>query len=368
VTKTQIATSSHPEVETAVAELRQGLRGASPRLVLFFASPRYAPAAIAAAMERAFSPAVVIGCTTAGEITSGAMLKGSVVAMAFGTVDEVAVQVVSGLRAGTSPVKEALAKLTRHFGHAASGLDPNRYVGLVLVDGLSGAEEQVMDALSTGSDLTFVGGSAGDDLAFRGTHVFAEGKAYEDAAVLAILRIDRGFAVLKTQSFKGTGRHLVATRVRTGERVVEEFNHRPAAEAYAEALGVRVESLPGMFMSHPLGLMVGDEPFVRSPQRVLGTDVKFYCAIAEGMELEVLRSTDIVEVTRAALEGQKQTLGGLAGLVNFNCILRTLELEKKAQSEAYGRLFSEVPTIGFSTYGEAYLGHINQTATMLALR
>ena len=33
--------------------------------------------------------------------------------------------------------------------------------------------------------------------------------------------------------------------------------------------------------------------------------------------------------------------------------------------EAYGELFSKTPTVGFSTYGEAYLGHINQTSTIL---
>jgi len=114
--------------------------------------------------------------------------------------------------------------------------------------------------------------------------------------------------------------------------------------------------------------MAGDEPFVRSPQQVVGEAVKFYCAIGEGAELEILRSTDIVEETRAALERKRKMLGGISGVVNFNCILRTLELRRNGQEQAYGQLFTEVPTVGFSTYGEEYLGHVNQTATMLVLR
>ena len=35
--------------------------------------------------------------------------------------------------------------------------------------------------------------------------------------------------------------------------------------AYAEALGVKPEDLPEQFMAHPLGLMIGGEPFVRRP-------------------------------------------------------------------------------------------------------
>jgi hypothetical protein len=33
----------------------------------------------------------------------------------------------------------------------------------------------------------------------------------------------------------------------------------------------------------------------------------------------------------------------------------------------YGALFSPIPTVGLSTYGEQFKGHINQTATMILI-
>jgi hypothetical protein len=55
-------------------------------------------------------------------------------------------------------------------------------------------------------------------------------------------------------------------------------------------------------------------------------------------------------------------------LINFNCILRTLELKAKNEEDSYGKIFSDIPTIGFRTYGEEYIGHINQTSVMLVLK
>jgi hypothetical protein len=68
-----------------------------------------------------------------------------------------------------------------------------------------------------------------------------------------------------------------------------------------------------------------------------------YCQIREGTEMELLESTDIIADTGKALESSHRAL------IVFNCILRTLDLRQEGQREAY-------------------MGHINQTATMLAFR
>jgi hypothetical protein len=341
-----------------------------PAAVIYFASSATDFAGVAKAVADAFPSAATFGCTTAGELISGAMSKGTVVAMGMGreTIARALVAVVDGVAGSDAGIKAAIAGFERELGTKMLDLDLDRWIGLVLVDGLSGAEERLMDELGNLTDVAFVGGSAGDDLAFKTTLVAANGVVHQDAAVLVLLECPNGFELLKTQSFVATGKSLVPTSVDRATRTVLEFDGRPAAEAYAEAVGVPVDRLAEQFMVNPLGLMAAGEPYVRSPQQLVGSAVKFYCAVDEGMPLAVLESDDIVAQTRADLAAATARAGAPAGIINFNCILRTLELEAEGQCDAYGKLFEGTPTVGFSTYGEEYIGHINQTATMLLLR
>jgi len=320
-------------------------------------------------MQGAFPDACLVGCTTAGEIAGGTMMNGSVVAMFLDEdiVEDAGAAVVHNLR-GAISVREAFVELENHFRRPISSMDIRKHVGVVLADGLSGAEEKLMERIGDCTDLTFVGGSAGDDLKFKQTHVLAKGQAHTDAAVLLLLRLKRGFEIIKTQSFKVTGKQLVATKVDEASRTVLEFDGVPAVEAYAKTLGVVPEEIQSHFRDHPLGLMIDGEPFVRSPQRRDGGSIVFYCQIKEGMELQLLEATDIVAATRSAVEGRKKALGRVAGVIDFQCILRAQQLRAEGRCDQYGAVFSGFPSVGFSTYGEEYLGHINQTSTMLVFR
>jgi hypothetical protein len=352
----------------AVTELQSEL-GPKARVVLFFASAGYDPATLSRQMQDAFPGACVAGCSAAGEIAHGKMLTGSVAAMVLDdeTVEDAAAVAVENLSAEID-IRGALQELENHFQACASDWDIEKYVGLVLIDGLSGAEERLMEKLGDGTDVFFVGGSAGDDMKFKATHVCAGGEACTDGAVLVVLRLRRGFSIVKTQSFRRFGRSLTATAVDEARRSVIEFNHQPALNAYAEALGVPPEEAASHFFQRPLGLMVDGEPFVRSPQKAENGSIVFYCHIKQGMELEILEATDIVADTRQAIEEQKAALGHIAGLIDFQCILRTLQLRQENRCDQYGAIFDGIPNVGFSTYGEAYLGHLNQTSTMLLFR
>ena len=360
--------STNQDVSKAVQELKSQYKGASPELLIYFASSHFDAETLAMEMAHMFNGCQTFGCTTAGEIVSGKMMNNSIVAMAFeNELEDFCIQVVENVST-KNELSIAFDHFKEHFKQPILELDPEKYVGLILIDGLSKAEERIMDQIGNVSSITFIGGSAGDDMAFEETLIYANGKVYNNAAILAVLKPKKGFDVIKTQSFKKMTVELEATKVQEADRKVIEFNHKPAVEAYAEALGVSVDKASDLFMEHPLGLMVGNDPYVRSPQQVEKGKIVFYCSISQGMKLHLLQSTDIIKDTEQVLRDKEAEIGKIRAIINFNCILRTLELQNKPLTVPYGKLFADIPTIGFSTYGEEYIGHINQTATMLIFK
>lgn len=361
--------STNPDAREAVGEIARELYSIQPVMVLFFASFKYEQNELAKAMKEQFAECPVFGCSTAGEIVTGKMLSKSCVAMAFDsdTVADCIVRTVENVKTQDN-FPAVFRDFESYYDISMKETRKDAFAGIVLIDGMSKAEEGTMERINSLTSIPFIGGAAGDDLHFRQTWVYCEGEALSNAAVLALIKPAKGYCILKTQSFKLLNKKLVATKVDAVNRMVIEFDEKPATEAYAEALGILEGDVNEKFMSNPLGLMIDGEPFVRSPQQIIGKSIVFYCAVEEGMELELLESSDIIEDTKAALNSKLSQSDSPSALVNFNCILRTVELDENDKLDEYGDLFSDIPTVGFSTYGEEYIKHINQTATMLFLR
>jgi len=363
--------SVNQNLDAAVNETIKGLNEIKPKAVLYFASSNFDSDKLSCKMQAALGDALVFGCTTSGEITSGKMLDNSLVAMGFNNkvIQDIKIEVLENITNDSKgAIEKAFKAFENHYGTSMSNLDAGKYVGIILLDGLSGAEERIMDRIGDLTNVSFIGGSAGDDLKFKQTLIFANGKAYSNSAVLALIKVGVPFDFIKTQSFNPLNKILTATKVNKANREIIEFNNRPAVQEYASALGIQAEKASEYFMSNPVALMVGDEPYVRSPQQVKGQSIIFYCNVHEGTDLTLLQSGNIVDETEKALKTKEKEFGKFSGIINFNCILRTLELKQKQQTESYGQLFSEIPTVGFSTYGEEFVGHINQTATMLVFK
>lgn len=347
-------------------QAREKLAGFEAKLVLFFASSEYE--APGAALQEAFPGSAVIGSSSHSEYCGDGYTSGSVSLMAFDadSLADVCVRVVENI-AGEPDLRGTLDEMQGYYGGADTIFaDYGHYVGIVLFESGAKAEEVFMDRLGTVTDVLFVGGSSstaehGESL------VYAGGKSYSGAAVLALLKTVNGYDVIKTQSAHiFSEQKLLVTKSDLRNRILFEFDNRPCGEVYAEVLGVPADQIGNYFVSNPLGVVAGDEIFVRTFNQIENGGITLHCGLPEGTEINVLKIGNIVEDTKAALDATITYQP--AGVINFNCLYRTLEILNENQVEPYCALFGRYPSIGFSTGGEAYLGHINETSTILVIK
>lgn len=358
----------------AVADALARQLGEGPfAAVLVFAAPGVDRAGLAAALQSRFGTTPVLGCTTAGEIGPDGLSQETVTAVGLPASHvRVASELVPdvtrfGLTESRDLVRRATARLARE-GVRPTGGDT---FALVFVDGLVGVEEQLVSSLdSTLGDIALVGGSAGDGLNFRATHVFADGAAHQGAAVVALVQTTLPFEVFKTQHFAPGEVRCVVTSADPERRIVHEFDGEPAASWLANALGLDERDLgPTVFATHPVVVRIGGADYVRSIQRVEGEHgLKFFCAIEEGIVLRLATGVGLVANLEQTMQAIAKRIGPPLLTLSFDCILRGLECRREGVIDAVSQAMAAGRFVGFSTYGEQFRGmHVNQTLTGVVL-
>lgn len=350
----------------AIGEIRRQLDDNQMKALLLFVSMDYCLDRLAAELRERFS-VPVFGCTTAGHIGPRGYLHNGIQAVAIcGSSVSVGVEVIQPL----AQCQTAVASLGRGIEQAPPKEGFRRF-GLLLVDGLSRMEERLAASLHHClPEIPLIGGSAGDDLSFKSTFVYADGRFISNAAVLAIFETSRPFTAFKFQHFAPTDEILVITEADAQTRTVIEINGEPAALHYAQRLGLRVEELsPEIFSRFPVMLRLGSEHYVRSIQHSNDDlSLTFYCAIAKGIVLRLGEAVSPLETVRNALAEVHRTVPNPSLIIGCDCILRRLEFEQRGLERAVGELLARHKVIGFSTYGEQFNAlHMNQTFTGLAI-
>lgn len=364
--------SVSPDPMQAVQEVHRAIHQADACLVILFVSSKYDLNALEDALKDVF-PCPAIGCTTAGEITSNAgYMAGGLVGVSLASPELfVHPKLISPLSSFGLTEGEGLSRALRAELKLGGDFDPRKMFSLLLVDGLSMLEEQVVATLHRAlSGLHLIGGSAGDDLSFQKTHVYFEGRFHTNAAVLSLFETSLPFVTFQTQHFEPTDSRLVITESDCASRTVTEINGGPAASEYAKAVGLEIAELnPQIFAAHPVMLRIGGQYYVRSIQKVNPDgSLTFFCAIDDGLVLTVGRGRQLVESLAESLATLREQLPTLKLILGCDCILRRLELQQKGLTEAAGQVLKDVDFVGFSTYGEQFNGiHVNQTLTGVAL-
>jgi hypothetical protein len=370
--------SQAPDARQAIAELHRLIGGPDISCVILFCSPQYDIDAMAAATREYFGDTPVFGCTTAGEIGPFGYINGGVCGIGFPREDFVVAATLIDDLAGfelSSTIERTRAAAAERDRIAATafpdGASGARGFALLLIDGLSVREEQVVSAVATTlGDTPLVGGSAGDDLNFRRTWILYGGRFVTNAAVLILIATRRRVSVFKTEHFLNTERKVVVTGANPAARIVTELNAEPAAFEYARMVGLSGETLsPRIFAAHPLMVRVGGLYHVRAIQKVNpDQSLTFFCAIDEGLVLTIARSVDVVHDLEDLFARIQREVGEPGLIIGCDCVLRNIEIEAQQLKGIVSELFVRNGVIGFCTYGEQFHSmHVNQTFTGVAI-
>lgn len=366
------AASDNPAVSEAVDELRHAFAGRALQHIIVFFSLDHEAQALSTALSHAFPDVRITGCSTAGEITPSGMIEGGIVLIGFPCEG---FRIHTGLienidEFGVERATQIVRKLKDETVNGSNGKRSERTFALLMIDGMSNAEETLVAAIHWAmDDVQLVGGSAGDSLEFRHTSLIYDGRLVEQSAILMMIESDFDFRVFKTQNFDPTTVKLVVTAADTENRIVYELNAEPAALEYASAIGLMPNDLgPFSFASYPLVVKVGGDYFCRSI-RNMNPDgsLSFFCAIDEGLVFTVARPQDMIRSTTETLDEVERSLGGIDFVIGFDCILRRLDAENRQIRRELNELYHRYRVVGFHTYGEQFNAmHLNQTLTGIA--
>lgn len=365
--------STAPDPLTAVREFSEAIAQPDIGLIVFFCSISFDLAILEPELRRAFEGIHVIGCTTSGEIAPIGYVDGSITGFSIAA---------SHCRAASVGI-ENLSQFQMSDGHAATQqlvaamnekgltLDPKDTFAMLLIDGMSGNEEVVLASIHLLMEMApLLGGSAGDNLRLTGAFIYFDGAFHRDAALLTAIKINAPFRIVKCQHFIGSDMRMVVTRADPLKRKVFELNGEPAAREYARILGLPELTLtPAIFSEFPLMVKVGGDFHVRSIQAAhFDESLTFFCAIDEGVVLRLAQSEAVLQNLEAFFQSVKETLGPPELIIGFDCIHRSLALEKTQTKHLASELLAANNVIGFSTYGEQFSGmHLNQTFTAIAI-
>jgi len=341
---------------------------------MIFCSQRYDRDRLARAINRHSEGMTVIGCTSSGELTDVGYDHDSLTIIGFPAdgfrmVSHCFDDIDSFDPASAREVVRSLAAEADRDSHVLG--DGVNHVALFLVDGLSHREElltmTIQDALG---DIPLIGGSSGDDLAFRQTAIFEGGRFHPRAAVVAILSSTRPVHVFKAQHYSPGEHKMVITGAISHERIVTEINAEPAAAEYLRLAGHAGEALgTEFFAAHPPMVRAGGEYHVRSIQSANADgSLTFYCAIDEGIVLTIGEPVDRIAGMEALFEEIHSGIGEVDRIIAFDCVLNRIDAEQRQISRDVSALYARNRVIGFNTYGEQYHAlHVNQTFSGLAI-
>ena len=352
-------------IEEAFSQASSGLSNNAPSFITLFASPTaYDQQTLLKTLKSKAPNAVIIGCSTAGEITSTSGSLDSSVAMMAIYSDTM--RFIPGVGQN---IKQDARQAGRELGESILKAGEGKpKAGLILPDGLAGngadVVRGVLDVL--GQDFMLAGGAAGDDYLFKQTFEYLNDQVLSGAVVGVGLYGDFSFGIGVRHGWIPIG--IPRTATKSAGNILYELDHKPAIEFYEDHFGKgkspidKNEPLARLAITYPMGIPAPNKDgyLIRDPITVDDAGA-ITCAaeIPEGSQVYIMIGSK-EEAIEAAADAANKALAAVSGkkvkaVFLFDCIARKKLLIAKKQEEIdtiRKVIGQDVPLIGFYTYGE----------------
>nr|WP_028302702.1 methyl-accepting chemotaxis protein [Oceanospirillum maris] len=245
-------------------------------------------------------------------------------------------------------------------------------LALTFFDGLTASENFFMQALYASNKLPcyFVGGSAGGKLDFQQAAVFDGQQVVDGNALILFCKLspETRYGIFKSHNFQKTGTHFTIieadAHTRTVQSVMRDGEHRAVSlvQVLCDHFHCTSDTLDHHLTGYSFGVDIGDELFIRSVADInqATETVTFFCDLHFGDRLHLVKAGSFTDQTDQAYRKYSADKPQPVAMLANDCILRRIN-----NGPNLDRLstFNQIPTAGFSTFGELLGVHMNQTLT-----
>jgi hypothetical protein len=302
---------------------------------------------------------VIVGCTSDGEISSaGLSMNSAVLAGIISDHIDFEIVTIQGLESDSTAAGRRLAD--------AFSSTP-KYIQ-IFSDGLTGNGCAIIEGIASvvGEHLPITGGAAGDNGRFIKTLQFGNGRIYTDAISGIAFHGDFHLGTGLASGWTPIGLPKQVTKA--SGNVVYELNGEPALNVYERFLGDHAHKLPAIGVEYPLGYQkastIEDQEDLYILRATMSVDRKarsitFAGEIPVGAQVN-LTCGDNTSILAAAGKASKQARSAFGDVTPgiifcYSCMARKIVLGSQTDKEikqVQAEFGSQVPLIGFYTYGE----------------
>lgn len=361
--KFSVGKSSKRDFKEAVSEATAGLD--SPKLLLFFSDVERFEG-YNEEIKGLFKNSIILGSTTFAGFCKDGAYKDSLLIMGIEEGIECNADVLED--ADRYPLKyvDRVKQCVQKFG------DTKNTICFEISTALKSCEELVLSTINSVLEdrgIPLFGGSAGDYGKAEATLISLNGTIYRNACAFVIIKNLGGKIHLYRENiYKPTPHYFTATKVDERNRIVHEYDNRPAAKVVAEALNTTVEGLPKYLDSYPMGRIIGNDMYITANQMVTANNgMSYHARVYNNSQMVLLEPDDYKTVIHSTIENVKKDVPRPSLAIMVNCLARSMLFEGDGYLNDFAKEMSSAlgDYVGFAGYGEQ-LGqqHFNQTMVL----